>query len=111
MPWIIRVLISSFAIMRGAWLLPGISIEDYFTGILAAILLSVLNTFLRPLLILLTIPVTILTLGLFLLFINAFMIILVGDWIDGFTVDSFGWAFIFSLLLTFLNSALQSIGK
>ena len=99
---IIRLLIYTFAVLITAWLLPGISVENFTTAVMVAISLAILNTFIRPVLIWLTIPVTILTLGFFLLVINALIIVLVGKVIPGFIVEGFWWALLFSVILSII---------
>ena len=74
-----------------------------------AIVIALLNTFLKPILILLTIPVTVLTLGLFLLVINAFIILFASELVNGFKVDGFWWALLFSIILSVVTSLLNSI--
>lgn len=86
--------------------LSGIQIRNYGSAIWFAVLLSILNVFLRPLLIILTLPITIFTFGLFLLVINTIIVMLAGEWIKGIEIESFGWGFLFSLLLTLTTSAL-----
>ncbi|NEN22393.1 phage holin family protein [Cryomorpha ignava] len=104
---IVRLLINALIIMGLAWALPGIGVESYWTALVVAIILGLLNIFVKPILIILTIPVTILTLGLFLFVINALIIMLAGYMIDGFSVDGFWWALLFSILMTVLNSVLE----
>ncbi len=104
---IIRLLINALIILGLAWALPGIGVESYWTALIVAIILGLLNIFIKPVLVILTIPVTILTLGLFLFVINALIIMLAGYLIDGFSVDGFWWALLFSILMTVLNSALE----
>lgn len=105
MNFILRLLLSALAVVLLANILPGIHVETYWIAILVALVLSLLNGLVKPLLVILTLPVTLLTLGLFLLVINAIIILLAGSLVPGFTVDGFWWALLFSLLL----SALQSI--
>jgi putative membrane protein len=99
---VLRLLIYTGAVLLTAWLLPGVTIEKFTTALMVAIALAILNTFLRPILILLTIPVTILTLGLFLLVINALIILLIARFVPGFTVDGFWWALLFSVILSII---------
>jgi putative membrane protein len=84
--------------------LPGIYVKDIYTAIIVAIVLSLLDAFIKPLLILFTLPATILTLGLFLFIINACIILLDAHFVHGFKVDSFWHALLFSILLSFFNS-------
>ncbi len=104
---IVRLLINALIIMGLAWALPGIGVESYWTALVVAIILGLLNIFVKPILIILTIPFTILSLGLFHFVINALIIMLAGYMIDGFSVDGFWWALLFSILMTVLNSVLE----
>ncbi len=101
---IIRLLVYTGAVLLTAWLLPGVTIDKFTTALMVAIALAILNTFIRPVLIFLTIPVTILTLGLFLLVINALIIMLIGKIVPGFVVDGFWWALLFSVILSIIAS-------
>jgi putative membrane protein len=101
---IIRLLVYTCAVLLTSWLLPGITIENFVTAIMVAIALAIINTFIRPILIFLTIPVTIVTLGFFLLVINALIIMLISMIIPGFIVDGFWWALLFSVILSIIAS-------
>lgn len=103
---IIRLLVIAAIAYILSQVMPGIHIRSYGSAIWFAVVLGILNVFLRPLLIILTLPLTIFTLGLFLLVINTLMVMLAGEWINGFKIDNFGWGFLFSLLLTIITSAL-----
>ena len=106
---LIKLLISTILVFVLAHFLPRIAVDEFATALIVAIVLSLLNTFLKPILVFLTIPVTIITLGLFLLVINA-VIILIGDHlIDGFAVSGFWYALLFSLLLSIGQSILNGI--
>ena len=111
MNYILKILLSAIAVFVLANILPGITIESYLTAIIVAIVLGILNTIVRPLLIFFTIPLTIITLGLFLFIINAFIILIAGYFISGFTVASIFWALLFSILLSILQSVLHKILK
>lgn len=111
MKFIFRMLLSALAVVILSKVLPGVGVDSYVTAIIVAIVLSLLNFIVRPLLILLTLPITIVTLGIFLLFINAIIILLADYFIDGFWVSSIWWALLFSLLLSFLQSILFSLLK
>jgi putative membrane protein len=103
---LINILVTSIAALVASYLLPGVIIDGFLNAILVALALALLNQFVKPLLILFTIPVTIFTLGLFLLVINA-IIILLADWmVIGFSVRNFWWALLFSFILTFIKSLL-----
>lgn len=98
-----KILISALAVILASYLLPGVHVEDFLTAVLVAIVLAILNGILKPILVILTIPITIMTFGLFLLVINAIIILFVGNFISGFVVDGFWWAFIFSIILSFIS--------
>ena len=111
MKFILRLLLSALAVVILSKMLPNIEVDSYMTAVIVAIVLSLLKFTVRPLLVILTLPVTIVTFGLFLLVINAVIILLANKLIDGFTVNGFWWAFLFSLLLSFLQSVLFSLLK
>lgn len=104
-------IVSALAILITSYLLPGVRINDFLTALLVAVVLGIANAFLKPILIFLTLPITILTLGLFTLVINAFLIILTSNLVSGFTVDGFISAFLFSLVLSVINSLLHGLVK
>lgn len=103
--WFLRAL----AIMITAYLLPGIVLKSFFVALVVAVVLGIFNTILKPILIILTLPITILTLGLFTLVINAGLIMLTSKVVDGFYVQSFWWALLFSLILSLVNAILHSL--
>lgn len=108
--FIIKLFINSIAVVLAAYLLRGVHVESFGYAVIVALTLSLLNISIRPLLIIFTLPATILSLGLFLLFINTAMIKLAAYLIGtGFRVDSWWWAFFFSILLSFLNSILERL--
>jgi putative membrane protein len=107
--FIIRLLLSAAAVLITSKVLSGVKVESYGQAIIVAIVLGVINAVVKPILVFLTIPITILTLGLFLLVINALMIMLVDKVLKGFSVKSFWWAFFFSIILSLLNAILQSL--
>jgi putative membrane protein len=100
---ILRFLLSGLAVVVAGYLLPGVHVESFLYALLVAIVLSVVNVLVKPILVIFTIPITVLTLGLFLLVINALMIMLVDALIPGFKVDGFWWALAFSLILSLIN--------
>jgi len=102
--WFFKVLVCSVNVFILAYILPGISIVDFFTAIIVSVVLSLLDAIIKPILIILTLPATILTLGLFLFVINAGIILLDDYFIHGFKVDSFWHALFLSALLSFFNS-------
>src|SRR6187402_983424 len=106
---ILRFLLSSVAVVLTCYLLPGADVTDFWTAMVVALVLSLVNIFIKPLLILFTIPVTVITLGLFLLVINALMIMLTDYFVDGFDVRGFWWALLFSLILSLFNSLFDDL--
>jgi len=111
MNFILRLLLTALAVVLLAKLLPGVSVDGYLTAIIVAVVLALLNFIVKPILVLLTLPVTVLTLGLFLLIINAIIIFLADGFVSGFDVDGWFIAIIFSLLLSLVQSILFSILK
>jgi putative membrane protein len=108
---IIRFLLNGLAIFLAAYLLPGVDVDGYGTALLVALILSIANIVVKPILIILTIPITVLTLGLFLLVINALMILMVDYLVEDFFVNGFWWALLFSLILSIFNSLFDDLSK
>jgi putative membrane protein len=108
---IIRFLLSGVAVLLTAYLLPGVDVDHYGYALLAALVISIANILVKPILIILTIPITIFTLGLFLLVINALIILMVDYFVPGFAVDGFWWALAFSLILSIFNSMFSELTK
>ena len=111
MSLIVKLLLNAIAVFVLAEILNGVSVDNYMTSIIVAVVLSVLNVLVKPALVILTLPVTILTLGLFLFVINALIILLADKLIDGFRVDGIWTAILFSILLCILQSLLHSFLK
>ena len=110
MNFIVKLLLNAIAVVLTAYILPGVHLENFWYAVLVAALLSVLNVSVKPILIVLTIPATVFTLGLFLLVINAFMIE-IAAWVlkPGFDVATFWQALFFSLLLSLINSIFERL--
>ena len=108
---LMRALVNGLAVWITSYVLPGVNVDGFLTAIIVAVILGIVNAVLKPLLILLTIPITVLSLGLFIFFINALLILLVAKIVPGFTVESFWWALGFSLVLSIVNSFLQSLSQ
>lgn len=106
MKFIMRIVVTSIVAFGLSYILKGIKIDSFWTAILLAVVLAVLNALLKPVLIILTLPITIFTLGLFLFVINAAIILLADYFIPGFEVNGFWWALLFSLLLSIVTSIL-----
>ena len=111
MNWFTRIIISSVAVLIAAYILPGVHIDNFWTAIVVAIVLSIFNVVVKPLLIILTLPATILTFGLFLFAINALILLLADYTVDGFEIDGFWWAILLSFLLSVLNSLMGNKDK
>ena len=108
MKFILNILVSAVAVLFTAWLLPGVHVTDFVSALLVAVVLAFLNTVVKPILTILTIPITFFTLGLFLLVINAAMILLASKLITEFHVSGFWWALLFSLILSLVTSVLNA---
>ena len=108
---IIKLLLTAVAVFLLAKFLGGVSVDGYGSAIIVAIILAVLNLFVKPILVIFTLPITILTLGLFLLVVNALIILLADNLISGFSVDGIWTAILFSILLSILQSILHSALK
>lgn len=108
---LLKILLTALAVIVLANILPGVSVNGYLSAIIVALVISLLNMFVRPLLIFFTLPATIVTFGLFLFVINAIIILLANKLVDGFTVNGFWSALFFSILLSIFRSALFSLLK
>jgi putative membrane protein len=107
----LKILLTAIAVLILSQILPGITVQSYGTAILVAVVISLLNMFVRPLLIFFTLPATIVTLGLFLFVINAVIILVAGNLVGGFAVSGFFTALLFSILLSIFRSMLFSLLK
>ena len=111
MNFLIRLLVVAAISFGLAHLLGGVHVTDFWTAIVFAFVLALLNMFIKPLLILFTLPATFLSLGLFLFVINALVVLLASKFVDGFTIDSFWWALLFSIILSIITSAIDKKEK
>ena len=109
MKFLIDLLIRALVLLLTAYIVPGFRIDSYTTAVIVSLVLAILNLLVKPLLILLTLPATILTLGLFLFIINAILLVLASRLIDGFKIESFGTAIIASLVITVISSIINSL--
>ena len=107
----LKLILTALAVVVLANILPGVTVDGYGTALIVAVVIAILNMFVRPLLIFLTLPATIVTLGLFLFVINAVIILLADNLVSGFAVSGFFVALIFSVLLSIFRSALFSLLK
>ncbi len=108
---ILRILITAILVMVISYYLPGVRVESFGTSIIVAIVLGLLNIFIKPILVLFTLPVTIITFGLFLLVINALIILFCSEIVSGFEVTSFWVALLFSIILSIMQSLMFSFSK
>jgi putative membrane protein len=100
---LLRWLLNALALLAVAYLYPGVQVESFFAAIIAALALGLANALIRPILVILTLPVTILTLGLFLFVINALLFWLVAEIVKGFSVQGFVAALVGSLLYSLIT--------
>jgi putative membrane protein len=103
------LIINTIAVFGTAYILPGIHLKNFWTGVVVAIVLGIVNAIIRPIIFILTLPINILTLGLFSFVIMGFMVYLVSWLIPGFTIDNFGWAILFSLIMAIINWLLWAL--
>lgn len=99
-------LLAALAIIVTSYILPGVKLEGFMPAFILAVVLGLLNSFLKPLIIILTLPINILTLGLFTLVINASLVLLAAKIVPGFDIQNFWWAILFSLVLFIVNFGL-----
>ncbi|MGY8908348.1 MAG: phage holin family protein [Flavobacteriales bacterium] len=105
----LKILLTALAVILLANILPGVEVAGYVSAIIVAIVIALLNMIVRPLLIFLTLPATLITFGLFIFVINAIIILLADKLVDGFTVSGFWAALFFSILLSIFRSFLFSL--
>ncbi len=106
MNFLLRIVITAVVAYGLSAVMNGVHINSFWTALVFSLVLAILNALLKPILIILTLPITIISFGLFLFVINAAIVLLAGNFVNGFQVDSFGWALLFSLLLSILTSIL-----
>ena len=108
---VLHWVINALALFIVSKIIPGIVVSGFGAALLAAIVIGLVNTLLRPILLLLTLPVTILTLGLFTFVVNALLLLLAGSITPGFSVDGFGTAIVGSILLSIVSTLLHSLAQ
>ena len=108
---LVNLLVNGLAVYITAHVLPGVYVESFLTAVIVSVVLGIVNTFLKPVLFLLTLPATILTLGLFTFVINALMVYLVATFVPGFHVNGFWAALMFSVVLSLVSWFLRSLTK
>lgn len=106
-----NLIVNTISIFAVSYILSGIEIESFVTALIVAVVMALLNVTLKPLLILITIPLTIITFGLFLLVVNVLVLYAAAALIDGFQIDGFWWALLFSFLVSIVNGVLFGVDK
>lgn len=104
-------ILNAVAVVIAAYLLPWVQVDSFWTALIVALILAIINITLKPILLLLTLPINILTLGLFTFVVNALLILLTDGLIDGFDVGGFWSALIFSIILAIVNGVLGQLKK
>jgi len=99
------------AVMISAYVIPGVSVSGFWVAIIAAVILSIMNFVIKPILVLFTLPINIMTLGLFTFIINAVMVLLVSSIVPGFVVSGLLSAILFSVILSIVNGFLGMISE
>lgn len=111
MSFIIKWILSAIAVLIAAYLLPGVAVASFWAALVVAVVLALMNATLKPLLVILTIPITVVTLGLFLIVINAVIILMIDAIVGGFHVSNFWWAIAFSLVISILGALFDDIAE
>lgn len=106
---LLQLILNTLAVMVAAYVLPGVKVDGFVTAAVVAVVLGLVNAVVKPILVVLTLPVTIVTLGLFLFVINALMVLLVAKLVPGFAVAGFWWALLFSFVVSLVGSFLYSL--
>lgn len=108
---LVKITINTIAVFVAAKVLSGVHVDSLTTALVVAVILGVVNAFIKPILFLLTLPLTILTLGIFSFILNALMVLLVDRIVPGFSVDNLLWALLFSLVVSLISSFLETLTK
>jgi putative membrane protein len=108
---LLRIFFTWIAVIIAAWLLPGVEINNNITALIVAAILALLDTVVKPVLVILTIPITIVTLGFFLLVINALIVLLDAYFVHGFRVDGFWWALLFSIIVSIIRALFERMDE
>ena len=111
MKLVIKLLIATLAVFLSAYLIPGVTVDSFQTAFIVAVVIGVLNMFVKPILVILTLPITILTLGLFSFVINVGLLYLAAYLVPGFVLGTILAALLFGLLVSFISSFLNMLAK
>lgn len=109
MSFLLNLLVGGVAVFISAYVLPGVAVDSFVTAVIVSVILGVVNAIVKPILVLLTLPITILSLGLFLFVVNALMVLLVAAVVPGFWVNGFVTALLFSFILSAVSWFLQKL--
>jgi len=104
MNFLLRIVIIALVAFGLAYVLSGVHVDTFWTALVFALVLAVLNVLVKPILIILTLPLTIITLGLFLFVVNTLVVLLASRFVDGFRIANFWWGLLFALLLALITS-------
>jgi putative membrane protein len=110
-PWHVRLIVRTLAVFFTAYLVPGVEVDGFTTAIWVAVVLGVLNATVKPLLILFTLPLTLITMGIFLLVINGLVVVLADRWIDGFELRDFTAAVVMSVVVSVLSAVMERLQR
>jgi putative membrane protein len=105
----VRMIATSLAILFAGWILPGVHVDDTLTAIITALLLGLLNNFVKPILVFITIPITIITLGFFLMVINVIIVRILDAMVAGFTVNGWLTALLFSFIVSIVSAVITQL--
>ena len=108
MKFLVDLLVRALVLLTTAYLLPGFKIDSYTTAVIVALVLAILNILVKPLLFILTLPITIVTLGLFYFVLNAILLVIASKFIEGSKIDSFGTAVLASIIIAVISSILNN---
>jgi putative membrane protein len=111
MNFLTKILVKTLAVIMVSYFMPGVDVDNILTAVVVAVVLAFLDSIIKPIMIVLTIPVTIFSLGLFLLVINACMVLLADYFVEGFKVNGFFTALLFSIVLSLTTSILDAFAK
>lgn len=111
MKFFLKLITESLAVIAACYLLPHVHVDSPLHAILFAVVMAALNMLLKPVLVFFTLPATLVTFGLFLLVINAALVLLADYLLDGFKVDGFWWAMLFSIVISIINSVLERFAR
>jgi len=111
MNFLTKILVKTLAVILVSYFMPGVQVKNITTAIVVAVVLAFLDSIVKPIMIVLTIPVTIFSLGLFLLVINACLVLLADYFVEDFYVNGFFTALFFSIILSLTTSILEAIAK